>query len=321
MSSCCFEFFKTFSVFIVVIQLVFGVFPWLYKNVVGPKFLEASNLRQYGNWALVTGATDGIGKQFARSLAQRGFNIVLVSRTLSKLESVAKELSENFNVQTHTIAVDFLSGPEIYDQIKQQILGKEIGVLINNVGMSHAAPDYFLNIPDREKVIQDIIKCNVTSVPMMCSVILPQMVQRKNGLIVNIASVVAVIPGPCCALYAASKAFITKFSNDLGAEYGYQGINVQVLVTGGVETKMNKTRETTGDDRYTTPTASVYVESALRYVGYARQTTGYLPHSLMEISAQLMTFIAPSFTVGLFKKLMLSLRDKEIQNGSYTSAK
>ncbi|KAG4070196.1 hypothetical protein HA402_003886 [Bradysia odoriphaga] len=312
--SSCFEFLKTFSVFIVVIQLVFGVFPWLYENVVGPKFFEASNLRQYGNWALVTGATDGIGKQFARSLAQRGFNIVLVSRTLSKLESVAEEISENFNVQTHTIAVDFLSTPEIYDQIKQQILGKEIGVLINNVGMSHAAPDYFLNIPDREKVIQDIIKCNVTSVPMMCSVILPQMVQRKNGLIVNIASVVAVIPGPCCALYAASKAFITKFSNDLGAEYGDQGINVQVLVTGGV------VRETTGDDRFTTPTPSVYVESALRYVGYARQTTGYFPHSLMEISAQFMTFIAPSFTVGLFKKLMLSLRDKEIKNGSYTSA-
>ncbi|XP_037048376.1 very-long-chain 3-oxoacyl-CoA reductase-like [Bradysia coprophila] len=321
MLSCCFEYFKTFSVFVVVIQVVFGVFRWLYGNVIGPTFLEPINLRHYGDWALVTGATDGIGKQYARSLAKRGFNIVLVSRTLSKLESVAKEISENFNVQTQVIAVDFLSGPEIYDQIKQQIAGKEIGVLINNVGMFHTAPDYFLNIPDREKLIQDIIKCNITSVPMMCSIILPQMVQRKSGLIINISSLASVAPGACLTLYAASKAYVTKFSNDLGAEYGDQGINVQVLVTGGVATKMNRLSDSMGGDSFTTPPPSVYVESALRYVGYARQTTGYLPHSLLLISSQLMNFIAPSFTERMGKKLMHVVRDKEIKSGYYTPAK
>lgn len=158
-----------------------------------------------------------------------------MSRTLGKLKDVAKEIEETFNVQTQVITADFTSGSEIYDQIKQQISGKEIGILVNNVGMVYpSAPDLFLNIPDREKVIQDIIRCNITSVPMMCSLILPQMVERKRGLVINISSFAAVLPGPSHTVYAASKAFVAKFSDDLGAEYGDQGVDVQVLITGGV---------------------------------------------------------------------------------------
>jgi len=311
--SCCYEWFKTFSVFVFGIQLVFGVFRYLYQNVVGPYFLEPTNLRQYGKWALVTGATDGIGKQYAISLAKRGLNIILVSRTLSKLKDVAKEISESFNVETQVIAVNFTSGPDIYDQIKQQIVGKEIGILINNVGMFYPAPELFLDIPDREKITQDIIKCNITSVPMMCSLILPQMVERKRGLIVNISSMASVCPGPTLLIYAASKAFVTKFSEDLGSEYESEGIDVQVLVTGGVSTKMNRME----GNAFTMPTASKYVESALRYVGYARHTTGFLPHSLMVLGVRFMCFIAPSFTAGLMKKEMVAMRDKLIEKGEY----
>lgn len=147
---------------------------------------------------------------------------------------MAKEISESFKVEIQVIAVNFTSGPEIYDQIKQQIAGKEIGILVNNVGMFYSSPDLFLNIPNREKIIQDIIKCNITSVPMMCSLILPQMVQRKRGLIINISSVSCKGPCPTLSIYSASKAFVTKFSDDLGAEYGSQGVDVQVLITGGV---------------------------------------------------------------------------------------
>lgn len=158
-----------------------------------------------------------------------------MSRTLSKLEDVSKEIEETFNVQTQVISANFTSGTEIYDHIKREILGKDIGILVNNVGMIYpSAPDLFLNIPDREKVIQDIIKCNITSVPMMCSLILPQMASRKRGLVINISSFASVLPGPSHTIYAASKAFVTKFSDDLGAEYGNQGIDVQVLITGGV---------------------------------------------------------------------------------------
>lgn len=168
-----------------------------------------------------------------------------MSRTLSKLEDVAKEVAETFNVQTTVVAVDFTSdATRIYDQIKQQIVGKDIGILINNVGMFQPAPELFLDIPNRDKVIQDIINCNVSSVPMMCSLILPQMVQRKRGLIINISSVASVFPGPTMAMYSASKAFVSKFSVDLAAEYECDGIDIQVLVTGGVgKEKLTKSTE------------------------------------------------------------------------------
>jgi len=315
--SCCYEFLKTFSAFVFGIQLVFGVFRYIFQNLIGPYFLEPKNLHQYGKWALVTGATDGIGKEYAISLAKRGLNIILVSRTLSKLEDVAKEISKSFNVETQVIAVDFTSGPEIYDQINQQIVGKEIGILINNVGMFYPVPELFLNIPNRERFIQDTIKCNITTVPMMCSLILPQMVERKCGLIINISSVAAEYPSPSFVIYSASKAFVTKFSADLGSEYESKGIDVQVLVPGFVATNMNKM----GGNAFINPTASQYVKSAIRYIGYARHTTGYLVHSLMVVGIQFMSFIAPSLTATLTKRKTLSFRDKLIKSGEYTSAR
>jgi len=166
-------------------------------------------------------------------------NIILVSRTLSKLEKVAKEISETYNVETSVIDVDFKSGPEIYEKIKQRIVGKEIGILVNNVGMMYEAPDKLLNLKDREQVIQDLIACNITSMPMMCSAILPQMVQRKRGLIINISSLLAVIPGPCYTVYAATKAFANKFTTDLAIEYESQGIVIQSVMPGLV-CKFNK---------------------------------------------------------------------------------
>lgn len=100
--------------------------------------------------------------------------------------------------------------------------------------MFYKAPELFLDIPDRDKLIQDIINCNISSVPMMCSLVLPQMVKRKSGLIINISSVASVMPGPMMIIYSASKAFVTKFCNDLASEYESQGIDIQVLTTGGV---------------------------------------------------------------------------------------
>ncbi|XP_037028949.1 very-long-chain 3-oxoacyl-CoA reductase-like [Bradysia coprophila] len=315
--SCCYDLFKTFSVFVIGLQLVFGVFRWIYGNIVGPHFLESKNLRQYGNWALITGATDGIGKQYARSLAERGFNVILVSRTLTKLQDVAKEISQSFNVQTKVIAVNFTSGPEIYEQIKQQIAGIEIGILVNNVGMFYQGPELFLDIPERDKLIQDMIKCNITSVPMMCSLVLPQMVQRKRGLIINISSIASLMPGPMMIVYSASKAFVTKFSNDLAAEYESQGIDIQVLTTGGVGTNMSKME----GGVVGIPTARQYVESALRYVGYSRQTTGFFSHSVIVIIAKFITFIWPKGSEFLTRMAMTASRDKQIKDGTYKRTK
>lgn len=214
------------------------------------------------------------------------------------------------------IDVDFTSGPEIYDKIKDRVKGKEIGILINNVGLSYSCPDFFLSIPDREKMIADIIKCNITSMPMMCSIILPQMVQRKNGLIVNVSSLSAIVPAGMLSVYSASKAFADKFSEDLFAEYEKDGIVIQSLLPGFVATNMTKMKK----GSWMAPLPKQFVESALATIGFAGHTTGYLPHSILQFSAQLCQYILPSISRKVTLKTMGNVRNRQIKRGLYASA-
>merc|ERR1719450_829776 len=100
-----------------------------------PKFGVKKDLKKYGSWAVVTGATDGIGKAIAKQLAKRGINIVLISRSSDKLTTVAEELV-TFNVQVKTITYDF-SDANNYGQIAEEIEDLDIGILVNNVGISY----------------------------------------------------------------------------------------------------------------------------------------------------------------------------------------
>lgn len=243
-------------------------------------------------------------------------SIILVSRTLTKLQAVAKEIEETYNVDTLVIDVNFTSDLEIYDKIKEKIQGKEIGVLVNNVGASYVCPDFFLYIPDREKLIQDIMRCNITSVTMMCSIVLPQMVERRRGVIINISSLSAIIPASNLTIYAASKAFVDKFSDDLAAEYEKVGIIVQSVLPGPVATNMTKMKK----GSWMAPLAKTFAESALSTVGFTVHTTGYFPHSLLQFSAQLLNYISPSLSRGTTLKTMGNVRNRAVKRGNYASA-
>jgi 17beta-estradiol 17-dehydrogenase / very-long-chain 3-oxoacyl-CoA reductase len=244
-------------------------------------------------------------------------NIILLSRTLSKLEKVAIEIKETFNVETAVIEIDFTSGPEIYDKIKKQIKEREIGVLVNNVGMCYSLPDLFLSIPDRERFINDMIKCNITSTTMMCSIVLPQMVLRKKGVIINISSITAVTPAANLTVYSASKAFVDKFSDNLCDEYEDQGIIIQSVLPSYVATNMIK--NITESVCFFIPTPKQFVESALKTVGYARHTNGYLPHAAVQLFVQFLDFIAPSFLRKLTSNMMENTRNQQIQRGTFVS--
>ncbi|XP_074855056.1 very-long-chain 3-oxoacyl-CoA reductase [Carettochelys insculpta] len=241
-----------------------------------------------GPWAVVTGATDGIGKAYAEELAKHGMNVVLISRSQEKLQYVASEIKEKFKVDTKIIVADFGEREDIYSRIKTELEGLEIGVLVNNVGTSYTYPEYFLDVPDLDNTITKMININIMSVCKMTRLVLPGMLERSKGVILNISSAAGMFPSPLLALYSATKAFVDFFSRGLHAEYKSKGIIVQSVLPFYVATKMTKIRKPT----FHKPTPETYVRAALGTVGLQSQTNGYLPHaaigwisSLLPISA------------------------------------
>lgn len=306
----CLEKVGVLCLFIVALQITRIVIRLLYNNVIGSLLKKNVNLKEMGRWAVVTGATDGIGKAYAEALAKLGIDVILISRTKTKLEAVAAEIEAEYHVHTKIIEADFTNDSyDTYHAIEKELYGMEIGILINNVGMSSPHPAYFLELPNRDKVYSDIIKCNIGSVTNMSLMILPQMVERKKGVVVNVSSVTAIIPSPLLTVYASTKAFIEKFSKDLACEYGKCGIVIQCILPGYVATKMSKIRRST----WMAPAPDVFVESAIHKIGIQQHTTGYFPHSLMVGAINLMDGISSSFARWVIVRTMENIRGRALK--------
>lgn len=226
---------------------------------------------------MVTGATSGIGKAYAHELSRRGLNIVLISRNLSKLEHEAKEIERLHGRLTRIIQADFTGGLEIYEAIKTGLKDLEIGVLVNNVGMLYTnVMMKLLDCENFEKRLSDVINCNIMSVAQMTAIVLPQMVSRSKGIIINISSVSDSRPFPFLAAYAASKAFVRSFSQALNAEYLSHGVTVQTVSPVLVESSM------TDNIKYRSMVlnAQDFARQALDTLGLASQTAGCFTHAV-----------------------------------------
>ncbi|XP_040266594.1 very-long-chain 3-oxoacyl-CoA reductase [Bufo bufo] len=265
-----------------------------------------------GKWAVVTGATDGIGKAYAEELAKRGMSIVLISRSQEKLDDVSKSIREKFKVETKVIAADFGKPAEIYDRIEAGLKGLEIGVLVNNVGISYEYPEYFLEIPDLDNTLDKLITINITSVCKMTRLVLPGMLERSKGVILNISSASGMYPVPLLTVYSATKAFVDFFSRGLHAEYKSKGVTVQSVLPFFVATKMSKVRKPTWDK----PSPEDYVRSALNTVGLQTQTNGYLAHAIMGwVTGSLLPLcIAMKLTMNMNKGLRARFLKREKKN-------
>ncbi|KAL8572774.1 hypothetical protein ACOMHN_030356 [Nucella lapillus] len=244
---------------------------------------EEVDLRQkYGPWAVVTGGSDGIGRAYAMELARRGMNIVLISKDEKKLIKAAEEIEEEYLVQVEYISVDFsLEVKEgLYDTIWAGVAGKEIGVLVNNVGVMYDYPQMFLDVP--EKKLWQLIHVNMAAATMMTHMILPQMVKRQRGAVVNMSSGACVHVTPQVTVYAATKAYLDYFSRALEFEYRDCGITVQCLLPFYVSTRMTRYSETLSRTSLFIPSAPTFARSAVKTLGYSAHTTGYFPHTVLR---------------------------------------
>lgn len=188
--------------------------------------------------ALITGASSGIGKEFARIHAKGGGDLILVARRKDKLDELAKELENAHGVKVHTLAMDLNdeSVPKkIYDWVKAQ--GIEIDYLINNAGFGGRGKFHERDWADDRSMIQ----VNVVALTALTRLFLPDFVARNSGRILNVSSTASLMPGPLQAVYYATKAFVTFLGNALAEELHDTNVTVTTLMPGVTETEFAAT--------------------------------------------------------------------------------
>jgi hypothetical protein len=186
---------------------------------------------------LITGASVGIGYELAKVFAERGYDLVLVARDRAKLDTVAEECQSAGKIHARVIAKD-LSAPdaprEIFDELARD--GVTIDVLVNNAGFGTHGRFADIELDADLRLLQ----VNVVALTALTKLFLREMVARRNGRILNVASTAAFQPGPLMATYYASKAYVLHFTEAIAQEVGGQGVAVCALCPGPTATEFQK---------------------------------------------------------------------------------
>jgi len=184
------------------------------------------------SWAIVTGATSGIGESFTRLLAKNNYNIVLVARDLPRLQERAEQLQAKFKVQTHIIQAD-LATDSGCGVVEQYIANNQIDVLINNAGFG-INKAFTLSQLEAEQQLLDVL---VRTPMRLMHVALPLMKERNKGVVINVSSVASFIAG---GTYSASKSYLTVLSESLHTELAGTNVKISALCPGFTRTEFHQ---------------------------------------------------------------------------------
>lgn len=191
-------------------------------------------MEQHNKYALITGATSGIGLELAKLFAKDGYNLVIVSRDQTNLEQTAYNLkNSNSNIDVVTISKDLFkpeSSFELYQEVKEK--GIQINVLVNNAGQGVYGE--FADTEIEREV--DIIQLNITSLVVLTKNFLQDMLSRGSGKILNLSSIASKTPGPYQSVYHGTKAFVQSFTEAIRSEVKDKGIVVTALLPGVTDT-------------------------------------------------------------------------------------
>lgn len=208
--------------------------------------MSAEDWHYRGRWALVTGASAGIGETFARALAERGMNLVLAARREERLRELAAELASDYRVHTHVSVTD-LSKPGAAGVLWMDASeGRPIRLLVNNAGFGLKGE--FRDLPAARQV--EMIKVNCVAPMELAHLAVNEMWSSgESGALINVASVAGYLPIPTLATYAASKAFLISLSEALAEECRDSGIRVVTLNPGPVQTEFQGVAGTSVNDK------------------------------------------------------------------------
>ena len=254
---------------------------------------------------LITGASSGIGYEFAKIYAKKGYNLVITARRKNNLDRIKQEL-ESFDT---AICVDIIvldlskqnSAKELYEVVKQR--GILIDTLLNNAGFG--VYGNFIET-DIEKEI-DMIELNIKSLVVLTKLFLKDMVSRNNGTIINVASTAAFQPGPLMSVYYASKSFVLSFTEAIRNEVRDTNVNISVLCPGPTDTEFEKSASLEESSLFTKLKVMKPEKVAIiGYKGINRNKSVIIPGILNNILITFNKIIPRALVINIVRKLQES---------------
>ncbi|MCG7898827.1 MAG: SDR family oxidoreductase [Candidatus Thiodiazotropha weberae] len=258
------------------------------------------------NTALITGASSGIGKALARIHADKGGNLVLVARSGNKLETLKSELESEQGIKVTVIVADLSDPDAAYDIYKRtEELGIVVDTLINNAGFGGHGLFHERELAAEQKMMQ----VNMVSLTNLTHLYLQGMVARQRGRILNVSSTASFIPGPLQAVYYASKAYVTSFTQAIAEEVAEYQVTATALCPGAVDTGFVKAGNLEGVDVWKNAKSA---ESVAEY-GYRAMQKGQLV-AINEKGLDLMlNWIIPLLPRKLVLKISRQGMEKKVQ--------
>lgn len=271
--------------------------------------LASFSYASYKNeWAVVTGASGGIGAGFVRQLAARGVNVVLLARSKDKMDALASEVTAAHGVKTQVVPFDFgAANPAAYSALSDTLKPLAPKILVNNVGVNVEFPTEFVDMSEDD--VDWIVRINISSINKMTAMLLPGMVETKKGIILCLSSGGgAITPAPLLAPYSGTKCYADAFAVALSGEVAASGVVVHSLTPFFVESAMAKMRKS-----FTVPSADNFAGKALNQVGVAPRISPYWVHSVMGTVVTTLPLKAQvTYVTNLHKKIRArALRKKE----------
>ena len=211
-------------------------------------------------FAVVTGASRGIGAEYAKALAADGYDLLLVARDEVLLKKLASELCERHGVVTHTEVIDLAlpdAAQRLYVAARQR--RDHVDLLINNAGFGAFGP--FIDVPMPR--IQEMLRLHVNTIVESLRLFLPGMVERSSGAVINVASTAGLLALPFMAEYAATKTFLITFSQALAEEVRPLGVRIQACCPGSTETDFHQTSGFRANNPLGSDTAAQVVSTSL----------------------------------------------------------
>lgn len=287
---------------LIISFIIFRLVKLIYEFVrayILPLYIGAVNLKEYGKYAVITGSNKGIGRSYAIEMASHGMDLILVARAKDELEALKKDIVEKYKVEVLIFLKDF-SNDNGYEELKTFLSDKDIGLLINNAGIVYDYAEYLHLIPDKNQDM--IMTVNLTSHLKMINYILPGMIKRNRGAIIEISSLIGMRPFPLFSIYGTSKIGTSYYLDCLKYENKDSNIFFQNIRPGLVATSMSKQKASIN-----CPSPESFAWWATRTIGRLNDTSG---HPIHEINRLIIKILPDYLFYPVILKYTLKLRTK-----------